>query len=283
MSLFRKKTADEMQEKMIELIQDYKESVNIRNNHQQKAKSSNTKLQVGMAVMAGSGIGIMGTLVAVSAGVMAAPLTVPVLTGTVVLGYAALGYTALHKLIKNHHEGILRKNDADDVAYKAGNTFERKINALISKTEGLTALNSNDMYKLKSAVLNDNGTSMDNALREINLPDTKHKKVFKENISGQMEESLERIMPKSFYSTKKESLKTGLGLTVAMGGAIAAVGGISAASLMVTGLGVIASAGALTWGGIRLAAEAIENRQIKKHFTNKNDEDVGTKKAKLSI
>lgn len=156
------------------------------------------------------------------------------------------------------------------------------MNALLSNTEGQSALKSDDMLKLQRAVLNDNGTSLDSALKEINLPDTKFKKVFKENISGQLESSLERIMPKSFYSTRKESLKTGLGLTMAMGGAVAAVGGLSAASLMVTGLGVIGGVGALAWSGIRMAAEALENRQIKKHFENQNKEDVATRKNKLS-
>jgi hypothetical protein len=52
---------------------------------------------------------------------------------------------------------------------------------------------------------------------------------------------------------------------------------------MVTGLGVIGGVGALAWSGIRMAAEAIENRQIKKQFSNKNDEDIGTRKNKLSV
>ena len=137
------------------------------------------------------------------------------------------------------------------------------------------------MFKLQTAALYDNGTSLDAALKNMDLPDTKHKKVFKENISGQLEASIERILPKSFYSTRKESLKTGLGLTVAMGGAVAAVGGMTAASLMATGLGTIALVGATAWSGIRLAAEAIENRQIKKHF-EKNDE-IGNRKTKLAI
>jgi hypothetical protein len=68
-----------------------------------------------------------------------------------------------------------------------------------------------------------------------------------------------------------------------MGGAVAAVGGLSAASLMVTGLGVIGGVGALAWSGIRMAAEAIENHQIKKEFGVKNDEDVGKRKTKLSV
>lgn len=283
MTLFRKKTAEEMQDKMISLIENYKGSLQLENHHNAKIKSSNIKAQVGLGVMGLSGMGALGGIIAIGTAAVAAPIGVAITTGAVTVGFAAMGYMGIQRLIKNHHEGIVSKNNHDDFVDKAGRTFEKKLNKLLSNTEGLSALNSDDMFKLKTSVLNDNGTSLDKALKEINLPDTKFKKVFKENISGQLEASLERIMPKSFYSSRKESLKTGLGLTVAMGGAVAAVGGMSAASLMVTGLGVIGGVGALAWSGIRMASEAIENRQIKKHFENQNKEDVATRKNKLSI
>lgn len=283
MSLFKKKTADEMQDGMINLIDKYKDSLTLQDHHHEKIKSSDLKAQVGLGIMGLSGLGALGGIIAIGTAAVAAPVGVALTTGAVTVGFAAMGYMGIQRLIQRHHEGIVSKNNHNDFVYKAGNTFERKMNALLSKTEGHSALNNDDMFKLKNAVLNDNGTSLDKALREINLPDTKYKKVFKENISGQLEASLERIMPESFYSSRKESLKTGLGLTLAMGGAVAAVGGMSAASLMVTGLGVIGGVGALAWSGIRMAAEAIENRQIKKHFENQNKEDIGTRKSKISI
>lgn len=283
MTLFRKKTADEMQDNMINLIEKYKDSLNLQDHHQNKIKSSDFKAQVGLGVMGLSGMGALGGIIALGTAAIAAPVAVALTTGAVTVGFAAMGYMGIQRLIQKHHEGVVSKNNHDDFVYKAGSTFEKKMNALLSNTEGQSALKSDDMLKLKRAVLNDNGTSLDSALKEINLPDTKFKKVFKEDISGNLESSLERIMPKSFYSTRKESLKTGLGLTMAMGGAVAAVGGLSAASLMVTGLGVIGGVGALAWSGIRMAAEALENRQIKKHFENQNKEDVATRKNKLSI
>jgi len=283
MSLFRKKTADEMQDKMIELIENYKDSVNLENNHKAKMQASDVKAQIGLGVMGVSGLGALGGIIAIGTAAIAVPTAVALTTGAVTVGFAAMGYMGIQRLIQKHHEKVLMKNDQDDFVRKAGNTFEKKMNALLNKTEGQKSLNHDDMFKLQSAVLYDNGTSLDAALKNMSLPDTKHKKVFKENISGQLESSIERILPKSFYSTRKESLKTGLGLTVAAGGAIAAVGGLTAASLMATGLGTIALVGGTAWSGIRLAAEALENRQIKKHFEKQNNDEVGNKKAKLAI
>lgn len=282
MSLFRKKTADEMQDRIIQTIQDYKDSFNARDVLEEKIKESRLKATVSFVAGATAGVGGFVAVAAAAAGVIAAPIAMTALTVGTGIGWIGVAYAGINHLVKKHHEKAHYEAGTSHAMYKNEQSFEKKLNKILSKTKH-GKLNSDEMFKLKTAVVNDTGTSLDQALRDMNLPDTKHKKVFKESISGKLEESVERILPQSFYSTRKESLKTGLGLTIAMGGAIAAVGGISAASLMVTGLGVIASAGALTWGGIRLAAEAIENRQIKKHFANKNDEDVGTRKAKLAI
>lgn len=281
MSLFRKKTADEMQDKMIELIETFKDSVNLESTHRAKMNASDVKAQVGLGVMGAAGLGALGSIIALGTATVAAPVGLALATGATAIGFAAMGYMGIQRLIQNHHQKVLTKNDQDDFVRKAGRTFEKKMNALLSKTEGHTSLSNSDMFKLQTAALYDNGTSLDAALKSMDLPDTKNRKIFRENMSGQLEASLERILPKSFYSTRKESLKTGLGLTVAMGGAVAAVGGMTAASLMATGLGTIALVGATAWSGIRLAAEAIENRQIKKHF-EKNDE-IGNRKTKLAI
>lgn len=282
MSLFRKKTADEMQDRIIQTIQEYKDSFNARDVLEEKIKESRLKATV--SFLAGSTMGVGGfvAVAAAAAGVIAAPVAMTALTIGTGVGWIGLGYAGINHLIKKHHEKAYYEADTSHAMYKNERAFENKLNKILSKTEH-GQLNHDEMFKLKMAVVNDTGTSLDQALRDMNLPDTKHKKVFKESISGKLEASVERILPKSFYSSRKESLKTGLGLTVAMGGGIAAIGGISAASLMVTGLGTIALVGATAWSGIRLAAEALENRQIKKHFTNKNDEDISTRKAKLSM
>lgn len=282
MTLFRKKTADEMQDKIIQTIQEYKDSFNARDVLEEKIKESRLKATVSFVAGATAGVGGFVAVAAAAAGVIAAPVAMTALTVGTGLGWIGLGYAGINHLIKKHHEKAYYEAGTSHSMYKNERAFEKKLNKILSKTEH-GQLNHDEMFKLKTAVVNDTGTSLDQALREMNLPDTKYKKVFKESISGQLEASVERILPQSFYSSRKESLKTGLGLTVAMGGGIAAIGGISAASLTVTGLGVIAGVGALTWSGIRMAAEAIENHQIKKHFAKKNDEDIGTKKAKLSI
>lgn len=280
MSLFKKKTADEMQDKIIETIQKYKDSFSKREVLEEKIKENKLKATIGFIGGATAGVGGFLSVAAASAGIIAAPVAMTALTIGTGVGWIGLAYAGVHYLVKQHQEKEYYKADSHRAMYKAEQSFENKINKILSKTDH-GELSHDEMFKLKSAVINDNGTSLDNALKEMNLPDTKHKKVFKENIAGQLEASVERILPKSFYSTRKESLKTGLGLTVAMGGAVAAVGGMTAASLMATGLGTIALVGATAWSGIRLAAEAIENRQIKKHF-EKNDE-IGNRKTKLAI
>lgn len=283
MGLFRKKTADDMQEQIIKTISDYKEALGEKERIENNMKLNDKKSLGSMIVVGLSSLGGCGALVAVSAGMIAGPVGGALFIGGVTIGSVAFGYSALKEIANVFNEKKLESFNSSTLENKNDLSFEKKMNAILFKTSDHASLTFKEMADLKHAVKNDDGMSLDKALREMNLPDTKHKKVFKENISGQMEASLERIMPKSFYSTRKEVLKTGLGLSVAMGGAIAAVGGITAASAMVTGLGIIAGTGALAWGGIRMAAEAIENRQIKKQFNNKNDEDIGTKKAKLSI
>lgn len=258
MTLFRKKTADEIQDKIIQTIQEYKDSFNARDVLEEKIKESRLKATVSFVAGATAGVGGFVAVAAAAAGVIAAPVAMTALTIGTGVGWIGLGYAGINHLIKKHHEKAYYEAGTSHSMYKNERAFENKLNKILSKTEH-GQLNHDEMFKLKTAVVNDTGTSLDQALREMNLPDTKYKKVF------------------------KESLKTGLGLTLAMGGGIAAIGGISAASLTVTGLGVIAGVGALTWSGIRMAAEAIENHQIKKHFAKKNDEDIGTKKAKLSI
>lgn len=283
MTLFRKKTADEMQSKILDTIQDYRESLNSKTTHQEKMKSSNFKATVGFLTMTGSTLGGLGGIMAVAGGIIAGPVGGAVLVGSLGIATAALAYAGVNAMVSTYHKARLDKMAGIDNEAISDNKFEQKMNKILSNTNDHSGLSFSQMANLKHAVKNDDGMSLDNALKSMNLPDTKHKTVFKENLSGQLEASLEKILPKSFYSTRKEVLKTGLGVTVAMGGAIAAVGGLTAASAMVTGLGVIASAGALAWSGIRMAAEAIENRQIKKQFSNKNDEDVGTRKTKLAV
>lgn len=283
MTLFRKKTADEMQSKILDTIQDYRESLNAKTSHEEKMKSSNLKSTVGFLTMTASTLGGLGGIMAVAGGIIAGPVGGAVLVGSLGIATAAIAYAGVNAMVSTYHKSRLDKMAGIDNEAVADNKFEQKMSKILSNTSDHSGLSFNQMANLKHAVKNDDGMSLDNALKEMNLPDTKHKKVFKENISGQMEASLEKIIPQSFYSTRKESLKTGLGLTVAMGGAVAAVGGLSAASLMVTGLGVIGGVGALTWSGIRMAAEAIENRQIKKEFGVKNDEEVGKRKTKLAL
>lgn len=290
MTLFRKKTADEMQSKILDTIQEYRESLHEKQKIEEKVESSRFKAIAGMLTMSAASLGAFGVITVASSGLIAAPLAAAIVTASVPISGVALAYAGVNHLVRKYHEsklsngfGIKSMLTDEDFVKKAGSKFDKKINNILSQTSDHKRLQYSQLNELKKAIINDNGTSLDDALKAINLPDTKHKKVFKENVSGQLEASLEKIIPQSFYSTRKESLKTGLGLTIAMGGAVAAVGGLSAASLMVTGLGVIGGVGALAWSGIRMAAEAIENRQIKKQFANKNDEDVGTRKTKLSV
>lgn len=283
MTLFRKKTADEMQDKIIQTISEYRESLNEKSNLENDIKSNNNKSLAAFSGMAVSSLGGTGALMAVSAGIIAGPVGGALFIGAVTIGTAALAYGLIKEVANVFNEKKLETFNGSTMENKSDLAFEKKMNAILFKTSDHASLTFKEMADLKHAVKNDDGMSLDNALKAMNLPDTKHKKVFKENISGELEAKLEKIVPESFYSSRKESLKTGLGLTVAMGGCIAAVGGISAASVMVTGLGVIAGVGALAWSGIRMAAEALENRQIKKEFGVKNDEDVSKRKAKLSV
>lgn len=283
MSLFRKKTADDMQDKIIKTISDYKESLGEKERIENDIKLNDKKSLGSMIIVGLSSLGGCGALAAVSAGMIAGPVGGALFIGGVTIGSVAFGYSALKEISNIFNEKKLESFNGSTMENKNDLSFEKKMNAILFKTSDHASLTFKEMADLKHAIKNDDGMSLDKALREMNLPDTKHKKVFKESISGKLEASLERIVPQSFYSSRKESLKTGLGLTVAMGGGIAAIGGISAASLMVTGLGTIALVGATAWSGIRLAAEALENRQIKKHFANKNDEDISTRKAKLSM
>lgn len=272
-----------MQDQIIKTISEYKDSLGEKERIENDIKLNDKKSLGSMIVVGLSSLGGCGALAAVSAGMIAGPVGGALFIGGVTIGSVAFGYSALKEISNFFNEKKLESFNGSTMENKNDLAFEKKMNAILFKTSDHASLTFKEMADLKNAVKNDDGMSLDQALRDMNLPDTKNKKIFKENISGQMEASLERIMPESFYSTRKEMLKTGLGLSVAMGGGIAAIGGMSAASLMVTGLGVIAGVGALTWSGIRMAAEAIENSQIKKHYANKNDEDVGTKKAKLAI
>jgi hypothetical protein len=281
MTLFRKKTADEMQDKIINTINEYRASFNEKANIESNIKSNNIKSMAAFSTMAVSSLGGAGALMAVSAGIIAGPVGGALFIGGVTIGTAALGYGLIKELANVFNEKKLETLNGSTMESKNDFDFERKMNAILFKTSDHASLTFKEMADLQYAVKNDDGMSLDKALREMNLPDTKHKKVFKENISGQMEEKLEKIMPQAAYSSRKEMLKTGLGLTVGMGGGIAAIGGISMASALVAGLGVITLTGATIWSGIRMAAEAIDNHKIKKE--NKNDDAELNKKAKLSF
>lgn len=283
MTLFRKKTADEMQDKIINTINEYRESFNQKSDIENDIKSNNMKSMAAFSTMALSSLGGTGALMAVSAGIIAGPVGGALFIGGVTIGTAAFGYGMIKEIANIFNEKKLETFNGSTMENRNDLAFDKKMNAILFKTSDHASLTFKEMADLKHAIKNDDGMSLDKALRDMNLPDTKHKKVFKENISGELEAKLEKIMPQSAYSTRKEMLKTGLGLTVGMGGGIAAIGGLSAASALVTGLGVIAGVGALAWSGIRMAAEAIENHQIKKKFGAKNDEDVAERKTKLAL
>jgi len=121
----------------------------------------------------------------------------------------------------------------------------------------------NDGKKTSIAV---NKIPLREVLKELNLLEFDEPKLFKEKPSPQIEVDLERLIPETFYNTQREALKTGFAVASMLGGIVALVGGMSAESLPLTGLGMISTAGTFAWTGIRAADHDLAARKIKKNL-----------------
>lgn len=271
MKLFENKKSNELQDNIIEIINKYRKDLTAKTKaeNSMKAWSGQSKLGLGMTGL--STITSFSGIIAVSAGVMVGStgglMFVAGLSGATV-GLAYAGITKMISLYNEKRFNDIEKNNQYE--YKVDQSFENKLKKSIENSTVLDqGLNIEQMDMLKNSIKGKNTLSVDEALTELKLPTTQ-KTLFKNKVADTLAENLESSIPKSFYSSRKESIKTGIGLTVAASGIAATVGAISAASIPVAGFGVIAAVGGLGWSGIRMVAEAYENMKLKREFEQKN-------------
>ena len=100
MTLFRKKTADEMQSKILDTIQEYRESLHEKQNIEEKVESSRFKAIAGMLTMSAASLGAFGVIAVASSGLIAAPLAAAIVTASVPISGVALAYAGVNHLVR---------------------------------------------------------------------------------------------------------------------------------------------------------------------------------------
>lgn len=295
MNLFKAKTADQLEEKLMNIVNDFSHKVGLKDEVTTKLKNAEGHIKLG--TMGGLGLGALGVV----GGIASIPLipaiaTTAVIGGFTVAGVAILGggaammtgfaYAGLGKLYSKYQEsklGDLTSKIFEDHRMKmVDNSFESEFNNKFHKqTDYKNSSESISLYGIKEAVKQGDMTRAQELVKSIvekaELPEATNKKtLFKEPVADGLSKNLS-----NFFDTYKNKLNgidnqnkmAGLenkmfgGVMFATAGAvIAGTGLIALGSVAVMGGGLAISAAALAYTGIKAIHKMV--------LSNKKDHEL---------
>lgn len=274
MNLFRAKTADQLEERLMNVVNNFSKTFGLKDEVTTKIENAEGHIKLG--TIGGLGIGALGVL----GGIASIPLIPAIATTAVVGGFtvagvaimaggagmvAGLGYAGLGKLYSKYQEsrlgGLTSKIFEDHRMGIEDAKFERDFNRKVNhETDYKLSADSNDLYKIKEAVKQgDMLTAQDLVKNIVNKADlkvsTRKEPLFKESISTGLESKLDHFF--DAYTNKlngKENQNKirSMETKMAAGGILAALGTLGAAAGIVA-----ASSVALATGGIVIGAAAL--------------------------
>lgn len=282
MNLFKAKTADQLEEKLMNIVNGFSHTVGLKDEVTTKVKNAEGHIKLG--TMGGLGIGALGVL----GGIASIPLIPAIATTALVGGFtvagvaimsggagmmAGLAYAGIGKLYAKYQEsklGDITSKIFEEHRMKIeDNKFERDFsNKFHKQTDYKTYSEHLSLYDLKEAVKQGDMTRAQELVKGIvakaEMPEgTKTKKapLFKEPIATDLTKSLGNFF--DTYKSKALGLENQNKIAdiehKMLGGVMFATGG---AAIAVTGL-VAVSSFALASGGLALGVAALAYTGIK--------------------
>jgi hypothetical protein len=274
MNLFKAKTADQLEEKLMNIVNGFSHTVGLKDEVTTKVKNAEGHIKLG--TMGGLGIGLLGLV----GGIASIPLipaiaTTAAIGGFTVAGVAMLGggagmmaglsYAGLGKLYTKYQEsklGDLTSKIFEDHRMKIeDNKFERDFsNKFHKQTDYKTYSEHMNLHSLTNAVKKGDMTKAQEIVKSIveraELPEGKNKKqLFKAPVADELSQNLGNFFDtykRKLYGLENQSNQIKAENKMGYGGLVAALGSFGAAAGLVA-----ASSAVIATGGIAISVAAM--------------------------
>jgi len=268
MGLFKAKTADELEENLMKVVNGFSNQLGLREEVSNKMENANAQIKLGL--VGGLGIGALGVVGGI-AGITVAPA---IATTAIAVGGVAtvvgLGYAAIGKLYSKYQEGrlgslnsqISEEHRLKMVDNHFANDFSNKFH---KQTDYKHYSKDVDLYSIMRAVKNGDMDQAKNLVKEMvattELPVNNKKSLFKAPIADNMNQKLGKFFDE--YNNKlmgidnqnqimKRDSKMGFGMLAAMGAAMGSAAAIvTLSSPAVIGGAIGLSVAAMAYSGIQ--------------------------------
>lgn len=295
MNLFKAKTADQLEEKLMNIVNGFSHTVGLKDEVTTKMKNAEGHIKLG--TMGGLGLGALGLV----GGIASIPL-IPAIATTAAIGgltmagaamatgsaalVTGLAYAGISKLYSKYQEnklGDITSKIFEEHRMKMEDIrFERKFSQKLHNQTDHKIYNQNiDLYSIKEAVKNgDMSRAKDlvrNIVDKVGLPEEKNKKtLFKKPIADDLTNNLSNFFDN--YKRKVHGLENqdkmanmehkmlGGVMFATAGAVIAGTGLIALGSVGVMGGGLALSAAALAYTGIKAIHKMV--------LSNKQDHEL---------
>lgn len=314
MSLFKAKTADQLEEKLMNLVNGYAKTLGLKEEVTTKMKNAEGHVKLGL--MGGLGIGALGLV----GGIASIPLMPAIATTAVIGGFTAAGvailgggagmsvglaYAGIGKLYTKYQEsklGDLTSRIFEDHRMKmADNRFENKFSQKFHTDTDYAHYSGNlDIHSIVQAVKKGDMEQARGIVKEMvaqtDLPEnkiTKKAPLFKEPIADDMSQKLGKFF--DTYNQKisgQESIdkswelgkKMEKGLLVSAGSILVAGAGVAALSSFAVATGGLGlSVAALGYMGIKKIQKMVEENKYSNKFALEREGDAYIKKMSKDL
>lgn len=289
MGLFKAKTADELEEKLMKVVNGFSQKLGLRDEVTTKMENADNHIKVGL--VGGLGIGALGLV----GGVASIPLIPAIATTTVVAGFTVagaamaaggaatvigLGYAGLGKLYSKYQESRLGSLTSRAFESHRKEMIEHDFTSDLSEkfhkqTDYKNYAKNIDLYSIMQAVKQGDMNQAKNLVKEMvattDLPENNKKSLFKAPIADDMNQKLGKFFDE--YRNKemgidnqnaimKRDTKMGIGMLAAMGAAMGSAAAIvTLSSPAIIGGALALSVAAMGYSAIqKIAKTGLEQR-----------------------
>lgn len=279
MGLFKAKTADELEERLMKVVNKFSNQLGLRDEVESKMENANSQIKLGL--VGGLGIGALGVVGGLTSIAVVPAIAATTVAGLTVAGAAiaaggvatavGLGYAAIGKLYSKYQEGklgslhsqISEEHRLRMVDRHFASDFSLKFN---TQTNYKHYSKEDDLYNIMQAIKNGDMDQAKKIVKEVvaqtDLPERKNKKsLFKEPVADDMNSKLGKFFDE--YRNKlmgvdtqneimKRDTKMGVGMLAAMGAAMGSAAAIvTLSSPAVIGGAIGLSFAAMAYSGIQ--------------------------------
>lgn len=274
MNLFKAKTADELEDKLMKIVNGFSNKLGLKEEVTTKVKNAEGHIKVGL--VGGLGIGALGLVggiasiavapaiatTAVAAGFTAAGVTI---LGGGALMMAGLGYAGIGKLYTKYQESRLGNLDSqifekhrlkmEDIHFES--KFSQKFH---DQTDSKLYSKGIDVYSIMQAVKHGDMDQAKNLVKsmvaQVGLPEGKNnKQLFKEPVADDLNKNLGNFFDtytRKIYGLENQSNQMKASDKMGYGGLVAALGSFGAAAGLVA-----ASSAIIATGGLAISVAAM--------------------------